>query len=47
VRVAISTDAYFELDQIAVKGTLRHSIVAHDLGSTTVKSPFCVLTGTT
>ena len=45
VRVAISTDVYFEQDQIGVKGTMRHSIVAHDLGSDTVKSPFAVLVG--
>lgn len=45
IRVAVSDQRYFELDQIAIKGTLRHSIVAHDLGSTTVKSPLVVLTG--
>jgi hypothetical protein len=43
----LSSERYFELDQIGVRGTLRHSIVAHDLGSTTVKSPFAVLVGTT
>jgi HK97 family phage major capsid protein len=47
VRVAMSDQRYFELDQIAIKGTLRHDIIAHDLGSTTVKSPFAVLVGTT
>ena len=47
VRMALSSDRYFELDQIGVKGTLRHDINVHDLGSDTVKSPFCVLTGAT
>lgn len=47
VRVAISDQRYFELDQIAIKGTLRHDIIAHDLGSNSIKSPFAVLCGTT
>lgn len=47
VRVQISDQRYWAEDQIGVKGTLRHSIVVHDLGSTTVRSPFAVLTGTT
>jgi HK97 family phage major capsid protein len=45
IRVALSPDRYFEQDQIAVKGTMRHDINVHDLGSTTVKSPFAVLVG--
>jgi len=35
----------FSENQIAIKGTLRHDINVHDLGSATVKSPFCVLVG--
>ena len=45
VRVALSMEQYWEEDQVGVKGTMRHDIVVHDLGSTTVKSPFVVLTG--
>ena len=45
VRVALSQDKYFSEDQIAVKCTERFDINVHDLGSTTVKSPFCVLVG--
>lgn len=47
IRMALSSDRYFELDQIGVKATMRHDINVHDLGSDTVKSPFVVLTGTT
>lgn len=47
IRVQQSEHRYFELDQIGVKGTMRHSINVHDLGSNTVKSPFAVLVGTT
>lgn len=47
IRVALSSEQYWEEDQIGVKGTTRHDINAHDLGSDTVKSPFVVLTGTT
>ncbi len=46
IRMALSTDRYFELDQVGVKGTMRHDINVHDLGSATVKSPFAVLVGT-
>lgn len=45
VRMALSNDVYFAEDQVAIKGTLRHDINVHDLGSGTVKSPFCVLVG--
>lgn len=47
VRVQVSDQRYWEEDQIGIKGTMRHAIQVHDLGSTTVKSPFAVLTGTT
>lgn len=47
VRVQISDQRYWAEDQIGVKGTLRHSIVVHDLGSASIKSPFAVLCGTT
>jgi hypothetical protein len=43
--VALSDQRWFELDQIGIKGTMRHDINVHDLGSTTVKSPFAVLVG--
>lgn len=45
IRIALSTDKYFSEDQIAVKCTERFDINVHDLGSTTVKSPFAVLVG--
>ena len=47
IRVALSSEQYWEEDQIGVKGTMRHDINVHDLGSTTVKSPFAVLIGNT
>jgi HK97 family phage major capsid protein len=45
IRVALSNDRYWENDQIGIKGTMRHDINVHDMGSTTVKSPFAVLVG--
>jgi len=47
VRIALSQEQYWEQDQIGIKGTMRHDINVHDLGSDTVKSPFAVLIGTT
>jgi len=47
IRVALSNEQYWEEDQIGVKGTMRHDINIHDLGSTTAKSPFAVLLGNT
>lgn len=47
IRVQLSDQRYFELDQVGIKGTMRHNIVAHDLGSNSVTSPFAVLVGTT
>jgi len=47
IRVALSSEQYWEEDQIGVKGTTRHDINVHDLGSATAKSPFAVLIGTT
>jgi HK97 family phage major capsid protein len=45
VRVALSSEQYWEEDQIGVKGTMRHDMNVHDMGSTTEKSPFAVLVG--
>lgn len=47
IRIAFSDQKYWTEDQIGIKGTMRHDINVHDLGSTTVKSPFAVLVGTT
>ena len=47
IRVGLSDQRYWSSDQIGVKGTERFDINVHDLGSTTVKSPFVVLVGTT
>lgn len=47
IRIALSNEQYWEEDQIGIKGTERFDINVHDLGSTTVKSPFAVLVGTT
>jgi len=47
IRVALSNEQYWEEDQIGIKGTERFDINVNDLGSTTVKSPFAVLVGTT
>jgi len=47
VRIALSEQQYWEEDQIGIKGTMRHDINVHDLGSDTVKSPFAVLIGNT
>jgi len=47
IRVALSNEQYWEQDQIGIKGTERFDININDLGSTTVKSPFAVLVGTT
>jgi HK97 family phage major capsid protein len=47
IRVALSSEKYWSEDQIGIKGTERFDMNVHDLGSTTVKSPFAVLVGTT
>lgn len=47
IRIALSEQQYWEEDQIGIKGTMRHDINIHDLGSATIKSPFAVLIGTT
>jgi HK97 family phage major capsid protein len=47
MRFATTDSRYWEQDQIGVKATMRHDINVHDLGSTTVKSPFAVLVGKT
>jgi HK97 family phage major capsid protein len=45
LRFRLSDQRYWEQDQIGVKATMRHDINVHDMGSTTVKSPFAVLVG--
>jgi HK97 family phage major capsid protein len=45
IRFATTDSRYWEQDQIGVKATMRHDINAHDLGSASIKSPFCVLVG--
>jgi HK97 family phage major capsid protein len=47
VRIATSTDAgdAFAKDQVLVKGTLRHDISIHDVGSDAIKSPIVCLRG--
>jgi HK97 family phage major capsid protein len=45
LRFALSEHAHWNEDQIGVKGTMRHDINVHDLGSVTEKSPFAVLVG--
>jgi HK97 family phage major capsid protein len=45
VRVALSSERYWSEDQIGVKGSMRHDINVHDMGTTSVKSPFVVLVG--
>jgi HK97 family phage major capsid protein len=45
MRLRVSEDVHFTEDQIALKATERFDINVHDLGSTTVKSPVCVLIG--
>lgn len=47
ITIALSTEQYWEEDQIGIKGTERYDINVHDLGSATDKSPFAVLIGTT
>lgn len=45
IRVALSGERWFELDQIGVRGTSRFDINVHSLGNATKKSPFVVLVG--
>lgn len=45
IRVALSSEQYWEEDQIGIKGTERFDINVHDMGTTTVKSPLVVLVG--
>jgi len=45
IRIALSNEQYWEEDQIGVKGTERFDINAHDMGSTTDKSPLVALVG--
>ena len=41
--VAVSTDRYFENDEIAIRGTQRTAINVHDLGDATDAGPVVVL----
>ena len=43
--IAVSTERYFELDQLAIKGTERFDIVAHGLGDNTNAGPIVALIG--
>ena len=43
IRLDISTDRYFELDQLAIKGTVRFDIVVHDKGTASVAGGLVVL----
>jgi HK97 family phage major capsid protein len=45
IRFMTSSDKYWEEDQIGIKCTERFDINVHDLGSSTIKSPFAVLIG--
>ena len=48
LRIMLSEHAFFANDQIGLRATMRHDFVAHSLGdSSSTKSPFCVLIGTT
>lgn len=39
IKVDFSTERYFDTDELAVRGTSRFDIVAHDLGTSTVAGP--------
>lgn len=41
--VSVSTDRYFELDQIAIKGTTRFAINVHDVGDASTAGPMVCL----
>lgn len=43
VMIASSADRYFELDQLAIRGTTRYDINHHSLGSTTAAGPVVAL----
>jgi len=45
IRVALSGERWFELDQIGVKGTERFDINVHDLGDNTTAGPIVALVG--
>lgn len=45
--LAVSTDRYFELDQIALRATQRIDFVAHGTGSATVAGPIVAMIGVT
>jgi HK97 family phage major capsid protein len=48
LRIMLSEHAFFANDQIGLRATMRHDFIAHSLGdSSSTKSPFCVLIGTT
>ncbi len=45
ISVAISTDRYFDTDQIGIKGTERFDINVHDIGDTSTAGPIVALIG--
>jgi len=45
VTVALSTDRYFDTDQIGIRGTERFDINVHDLGDTSTAGPIVALIG--
>ena len=45
IALAVSTDRYFEFDQIGIKGTERFDINVHDIGDTTTAGPIVALIG--
>ena len=45
ISVAVSTDRYFDTDQIGIKGTERFDINVHDIGDTSNAGPVVALIG--
>ncbi|HSG60845.1 MAG TPA: phage major capsid protein, partial [Pseudomonadales bacterium] len=43
ITFAISSDRFFEYDQLAIKGTQRYDIKVHDLGDATTAGPIVAL----
>jgi HK97 family phage major capsid protein len=47
ITISVSTDRYFENDQIGIKATERFCVVNHDIGDNTTAGPVVALVGTT
>ena len=47
ITISVTTDRYFESDQIGIKATQRFCIVNHDLGDNTTAGPIVASVGTT